>query len=170
MLPMHNVIPMIDPFIQAVIDGNTEIVASGLERGRNPNQPDRFGWIPLHRAAANDRAEVANLLIAAGSSIEARGTDCWTPLHLAAVSGSASVVSLLVEAGANVNAQSEFGDTPLHLCVISRNVESAGALLTGGALLTVENKKGLSPLADAEARGRTALSELFSRWSLDHLE
>src|SRR5882724_3317034 len=116
---------MHDPFVQAVIDGDMDAVASGLVQGRDPNQSDRFGWVALHRAAANDKEDVARLLIAAGALLEVRGTDGWTPLHLAAVSGSTNVISLLVEIGADVNAQSSVGDAPLHLCVTSRCVDSA---------------------------------------------
>ena len=43
--------PKQDPFIQAVIDNQREVVSTDLANGRNPNTPDEFGWIPLHRAA-----------------------------------------------------------------------------------------------------------------------
>src|SRR5262245_22566714 len=111
--------PKQDPFIQAVIDNQREAVITDLANGRNPNTPDEFGWIPLHRAAANNSAAVAKVLLQAGSSLTATGTDEWTPLHLAAVSGSSEVVELLIAAGADVDALSKFGDTPLHFCVIS---------------------------------------------------
>jgi len=54
---------MPDPFIQAVIDNDVEAVRAGLSDGRDPNFPDQYGWIPLHRAAANDSAEVAEILL-----------------------------------------------------------------------------------------------------------
>src|SRR5215470_18366939 len=99
---------MREPFIQAVIDDDSVAVAEGLAKGRDPNDADQYGWIPLHRAAANDSAQVAKLLLQAGSSLTATGTDGWTPLHLAAVSGSSEVVKILVAAGADINALSQY--------------------------------------------------------------
>lgn len=139
----------LDLFIQAVIKNDGDTVRAELANGRNPNEPDEFGWVPLHRAAANDSTEAAKILLAAGSTLEATGTDAWTPLHLAAVSGSARMVELLAAAGANVNATSNYGDTPLHLCVTSCNVEAAQTLLRAGANPAISNHKGLTPLAKA---------------------
>lgn len=94
---------MRDRFIQAVIDNDCDIVRAELANGRDPNAPDQYGWIPLHRAAANDSADVIQILLDAGSSLTAVGTDSWTPLHLAAVSSSTEAVRLLVKAGANIH-------------------------------------------------------------------
>jgi ankyrin repeat protein len=152
---------MPDPFIQAVIDNDVEAVRTGLTNGRDPNLPDQFGWIPLHRAAANDSAEVAELLLRAGSSLVAIGTDDWTPLHLAAISGSSRMVKVLVAAGAPVDALSYCGDTPLHLAFYP---ESAETLLKGGANPTILNLKGMTPLARAQNLGYSAVADVIRRW------
>lgn len=152
-----------DPFIQAVIDDQCEAVVDGLAGGRNPNTPDEFGWIPLHRAAANNSAAVAKILLQAGSSLTATGTDEWTPLHLAAVSGSSEVVELLIAAGADVDALSKFGDTPLHLCVTACDPKSAEMLLRAGAKPHPLNKRGLTPLVKARNQGCAPIVELLER-------
>jgi uncharacterized protein len=155
---------MPDPFIQAVIDNDEEAVRAGLANGRDPNLPDQYGWIPLHRAAANNSARVAMLLLQAGSSLTAVGTDRWTPLHLAAVSGSSDMVKVLVEAGAEVDALSYCGDTPMHLCIISRSVESVQTLLQAGANPHLLNDAGVSPLAAAQEEECTGIVKLIERW------
>jgi uncharacterized protein len=155
---------MRDPFIQAVIDDNEEAVRTGLANGRDPNLPDQYGWIPLHRAAANNSARVAKLLLQVGSSLSAVGTDRWTPLHLASVSGSSNVVKLLVEAGAEVDALSYCGDTPMHLCITSRSVESVQTLLQAGANPHRVNDEGVSPLAAAREEECTGIVKLIERW------
>jgi ankyrin repeat protein len=156
---------MPDPFIQAVLDNDAEAVRIALANGRDPNIPDQYGWIALHRAATNETADIGKLLVQAGSSLTATGTDEWTPLHLAAVSGSAAMVKLLVSAGAEVNALSYCGDTPLHLCVISCNSASAQALLAGGANPTLANHKGLTPMEKAQNEGCLSVAELIRSWS-----
>lgn len=150
-----------DPFVHAVLDNQSEAVIAGLKSGRDPNAPDRFGWIPLHRAASCNAAAVAKILVDAGSSLTARGTDGWMPLHLAAVSGSADVVELLINAGADVNARSKAGDTPLHLCITSRNERAARMLLEAGANPKLLNKKRISPLAKAKEKGCTSIRKLL---------
>jgi len=152
---------MPDPFIQAVIDNDVEAVRAGLANGRDPNLPDQYGWIPLHRAAANDSAEVGEILLQVGSSLVATGTDDWTPLHLAAISGSSRMVKVLVAAGAPVDALSYCGDTPLHLAFYP---ESAETLLKAGANPTLPNHKGLTPLARAQNLGYSAVADLIRNW------
>jgi ankyrin repeat protein len=152
---------MAEPFIQAVIDNDVEGVRSGLANGRDPNLPDQYGWIPLHRAAANDSAEVGEILLQAGSSLVATSTDDWTPLHLAAISGSSRMVKVLVAAGAAVDALSYCGDTPLHLAFYP---ESAETLLKAGANPRLPNHKGLTPLARAQNLGYNAVADVIRRW------
>jgi ankyrin repeat protein len=141
-----------------------------VKKGRDPNLPDQYRWIALHRAAANNRARIAELLIDAGSSLTARGTEGWTPLHLAAASGSTDVVSVLIKAGSDVNDPSDRGDTPLHLCVMSDRVvahvglRAAPLLLKAGARVDISNKKGLSPLTKAETQGATKMAVCFRRY------
>lgn len=153
-----------DAFIQAVLDNNCEAVIQGLSEGRDPNRPDQYGWIPLHRAATNGTAEALKILLQAGSSLTATGTEGWTPLHLAAVSGSSEAVKALVEAGADVDALSLYGDTPLHLCVAPCNVTSAETLLRAGAKPDLLNKKGLSPLVKAQQEGCNSIAQLLQDW------
>ena len=155
---------MSDPFIEAVLDGDIEAVRSGLAHGRDPNIPDRHGWIALHRAATCQNEEIGNLLIEFGSSLTATGTDQWTPLHLAAVSGCFKMVKVLVDAGADIDALSVRGDTPLHLCSASCSTESAQTLLEAGANAKLANHNGLSPLAKAKNDGCEALAHVIERW------
>ena len=102
------------------------------------------------------------LLLDAGSSITATGTEEWTPLHLATVSGSSRMVKVLVDAGAPIDAVSCYGDTPLHLCY---EVSSASILLEAGADPDRLNHKGLSPLMNAEKYGYTELAALIKEWA-----
>jgi ankyrin repeat protein len=109
---------MTSPLALAAIAGDLDRARFLLLRGADVNQPDQYGWLPLHRAAANNRAPLIRYLLAQGSHIEARGTDQWTPLHLACVSGSSRSVAALVRGGADVNSVARGDSTPLHLAMI----------------------------------------------------
>ncbi len=147
-----------DELIRAVHQGDIKTIVRNLNAGHDPNVQDQYGWTALHWAAAEHRDRIASLLIEAGSSIAARGTEGWTPLHLAAVSQSARVTETLLRAGADVNSQSIHGDTPLHLCVMPEKVDrhlglrTPWLLLSAGANVNIKNKKGLTPLAEAIAQ------------------
>ena len=103
--------------VLAVIAGEIDRVREMHAGGLSVIEPDQYGWLPIHRAAANDRDEIIRLLVEWGSPLEATGTDDWTALHLAAISWSCHAASELLKAGANVHARSYCGDTPLHLAV-----------------------------------------------------
>lgn len=147
-----------------------------LREGHDPTQPDPRGWLPLHHAAANDRARVIAALIAAGAPLEAPAGSGWTPLHLACANGSARAVSALVAAGADVNAPARSGDTPLHLALTivfdaeypslrRRSLRVArdmlGTLLAAGADPRALDGKGRSAADTARARGAPSLARLL---------
>src|SRR6478736_5758499 len=98
--------PTTRDLVLAVIAGEVDRVREMYAAGVSVTEPDEFGWLPIHRAAANDRDDIIRLLVKWGSPLEATGTEHWTPLHLASVSKSPRAVRALLEAGANVQARS----------------------------------------------------------------
>lgn len=166
------------PLVLAAIAGDLPRVRKLVAEGSPVNQPDRHGWLPLHRAAANDRGRVISFLLEAGSPIEARGNVGWTALHLACVSCSPRAVAALVAAGADVNAAARNGDTPLHLAPVivigkghpelrRQSLRAARrmfhTLLTAGADPLARNAKGQSPADAARERGAPTLAALLER-------
>ena len=146
--------PHQDAFVQAVISGNLKLVRQMHQAGALVAAAYRFGWLPIHRAASNDRDKIIQLLIKSGSPIEAKGTEGWTPLHLAAVSKSTRAVAALVSAGADVNAKSDFGKTPFHLAIgptiNEPMLETARILVAAGATTDPSSTEGKTPLDEAE--------------------
>jgi len=67
----------------------------------------------LRNAAINGHAAVVELLLAAGSDVDAQDNAGWTALQGAAAYGHAAVVELLLAAGADVNAKSNIDGTAL---------------------------------------------------------
>jgi ankyrin repeat protein len=68
---------------------------------------------PLHRAANQEAAEVAELLLSKGADPRAQDKTGCTPLHIAAMNGHERVVAVLLSKGSDVNAKGEGGWTPL---------------------------------------------------------
>jgi ankyrin repeat protein len=78
----------------------------------NKDDIDLEGW-DLHRAAKENRSDIARSLIARGDDIEAKDDDGWTALNRAASCNSLDVARLLIEKGAEVDARDGNGSTPL---------------------------------------------------------
>eukprot|EP00961_Rhodomonas_salina_P238763 3226936-Rhodomonas_salina.1 len=81
------------------------------------------GKTPLHFVAAEGHAEVARVLVGAGTDKETKDKDGGTPLHFAAFEGHAEVARVLLEAGADTEAKDKNGDTPLHDAALAGYVE-----------------------------------------------
>jgi ankyrin repeat protein len=145
--------PTTRDLVLAVIAGEVDRVRELHDAGVPVAEPDQYGWLPIHRAAANDRDEIIRLLVNWGSPLEATGTDGWTPLHLASVSRSPRAVRALLEAGADIHARSAYGATPLHLAVGSTItkplLETVQILVSSGADRTAVDDKGETPLDES---------------------
>jgi len=73
---------------------------------------DLEGW-DLHRAAQENRLDIARALIARGDDIEAKNVEEETPLHRALEPEKLDIARLLLDQGANVDAETWSGTTPL---------------------------------------------------------
>jgi ankyrin repeat protein len=151
--------------VLAVIAGEIDRVREMYAAGVSVTEPDQYGWLPIHRAAANDRDKIIRLLVKWRSPIEATGTNNWTPLHLASVSRSYHAVNALLEAGADIHARSVFGHTPLHLAVgptISEGLlETVRVLVLAGADRNVADNNGQTPLDEAREIGHLELLSIL---------
>jgi ankyrin repeat protein len=145
--------PTTRDLVLAVIAGEIDRVREMYAVGVSVTEPDQYGWLPIHRAAANDRDDIIRLLIEWGSPLEPTGTEQWTPLHLASVSESPRAVRALVEAGADIHARSVFGQTPLHLAVgptvTESLLETVRVLVSAGAERDAADQNGTTPLDEA---------------------
>jgi ankyrin repeat protein len=159
--------PTAREFVLAIIAGNTERVRKLHAAGAGVTEADQYGWLPIHRAAANDRDEMIRLLIEWGSPLEPTGTEMWTPLHLASVSRSHRAVSALLKARANIHARSVFGQTPLHLAVgptiTEALLDTVNILVSAGADPNSIDHDGKTPLSEAREIGDPALVKIVEK-------
>ncbi|WP_245642510.1 ankyrin repeat domain-containing protein [Nonomuraea candida] len=133
---------------RAALNGETETVGKLLASGADPNRPSEGEeeGLPLCAAAAWDRTEVAEALLAAGAEVDGRESGGWTALLWAAANGHAAVARLLIEAGADVDTTNDDGDTALTLAARRGALGVVQALLEAGADHQKYDGDGDSPL------------------------
>lgn len=100
----------IDEFLKVI----KRLIAAGADVNRKPQKRYIMNLLPLHIASLKGCRETAELLIAAGSKLNAQDdTYGFTPLHCAALSGKREVVELLISKGADLDLKDSSGITPL---------------------------------------------------------
>ena len=189
------------PMSAAIENGKHAVVALLVQNGVDPDQPHLvLGFLshepappdrlPLVFAAALGKDKVVDVLLAAGSNVDAKSRDrsksssflhpfsIWqTALHLAAQQGHAKVALKLIQADADVNALNEFGETPLHCAVTvyqphpsnlialapTKVKTMAGLLIAAGSSVNRRSNCGASPLyRAAEADYSSAVTQLIT--------
>ncbi|MFG2073412.1 ankyrin repeat domain-containing protein [Nonomuraea maritima] len=137
---------------RAALSGDIETVGKLLASGADPDRPSEAahdggeGGLPLCAAAAWDRTEVAEALIAAGADVNARESGGWTALLWAAANGHAAVAGVLIEAGAEIDATNESGDTALTLAARRGALGVVQVLLDAGVDAGKYDGDGDTPL------------------------
>lgn len=90
-----------------------------LAYGADINQPDQFGYTPLHHQAMNRRgAEQVKLYLELGADVNQPSRMNGIPLHGAASHGSLDNVKILLEYGADLTAKDFWGNTPLETALM----------------------------------------------------
>jgi ankyrin repeat protein len=115
-----------------------------------------FVWTPLHYAARFGHKEITELLIAAGTDVNAKDEGEFTPLHWA---GTKEIVELLIAAGADVNVKDEYGGTPLASAVETKEIVEL--LIAAGADVNAKDKDDMTPLHEAASWGHKDVVELL---------
>ncbi|MBE9123192.1 ankyrin repeat domain-containing protein [Tychonema sp. LEGE 07199] len=138
--------------VKAVEQGDTNTVRHYLDLGISANS--RIGDQNLLHFAGSK--EVAELLIAKGADVNAKGAYGWTPLHIAAMSDRIKVAQTLIAKGADINAWGEAQFESCYICTtplfFARSPEMAKLLIAKGADVNAKNKDGITPLHTARSK------------------
>ncbi|MDY7576248.1 ankyrin repeat domain-containing protein [Actimicrobium sp. CCI2.3] len=120
------------PLMFAVQAGHCELIKMLLDTGRvQCNAIDTYGCTALHSAAKIGNTEIIDLLLKAGSAMEAVTPEGLNALHCATMFGHAGAVSMLMERSAgqlNIQA-SMLGWDALHIAAHQGNHEVVAALV-----------------------------------------
>ena len=132
-----------DSLIRRSLEYLKEFEEQGLA---NVEEPDLEDW-DLHRAAKENRADIALLLITAGADIEAEIIqERRAPIHNAAQQNKVDKLRLLLDQGVYPDARDEVGNTPLIYAATGGSTNTAKLLLQKGANVNAANNEGKTPL------------------------
>ncbi len=118
------------------------------------------GHTPLHVACRDGHTRIVELLLAAGSDVNAvEPTFGAVPLHKATYNGHADIVRLLVAApGVDLDVQGATnGYTPLHDALWHGYADCAAVLVEAGARLDLRGHDGATPMQLARQAFRAGL-------------
>jgi ankyrin repeat protein len=110
------------------------------------------GRLPLHLALADEQVEIAEMLVRAGSNVNAVANWYgWAPLHMA--SGNEALFELMLAHGGQIDCRGTNGQTPLHKAATYGRDDIARYLIGKGASVDVQDDDGNTPLHVAAKRG-----------------
>ena len=133
-----------------------------LEEGASVESRDRFGVMPLARAAAAGELELVTLFLERGAPIDAQAIDGSTALYTAAENGRLPIVKLLVERGAKVSLPGRNGITPLTDSALEPRRALASIHADRAGLDATPNLKPVAPAGPPGVRWSAAPVELRS--------
>jgi uncharacterized protein len=115
---------------------NSGSKGQGIVRGgwpeRGERDPTPGAKTPLLYAVREGHADIAELLLDAGASIEKPDADGVTPLLMAVLNGHVVLAQKLINRGANVNVADWYGQTPLWSAVDLRDLDVSGPTKDNG--------------------------------------
>jgi uncharacterized protein len=120
--------------VNAVKAGDLRAVQKELQARHNPNEAEADGTTALHWAVEENRADLAQALLAAGANVNAANHLAMTPLAVALTGGNSAMTELLLKAGANPRvpvpelgtpllAAAHMGDTPVIEALLKAGVD-----------------------------------------------
>jgi uncharacterized protein len=159
-----------DPIHSAAQKGDLAKVKELLKQDPSlVSAKDKMGRTPLHLAAENYRADVAEFLIVSGADLNAKDSNGgFAPLDLALASFRyKEMVELLLTKGADPNATSNQGLTPLQEAAMRGQRDAAEMLLAKGANMNAADDKGETALLWALLMGHMDLARFLINANAD---
>lgn len=147
-------------FIMAISQGNQSIVKALVNTGIEVNPlPETAEHEPiLFLPIIYNHKEIVEILIDAGSDVNAKNAVNRTMLMAAANSSSKEIVRMLLTAGSDVNARDCNGNTAL---IKASSKEIAQMLIEYGADVNAKDERGNTPLIKAAENNRRDVVELL---------
>ena len=157
------------PMHLAAAEGHREVLAFLLEQGVNPNQPDRWGGLPLDDALLGGHQACADLLIAHNAvkgktvHLASEGESDHAALHAdgdavaellwAAFHGDLAGLRRSVAQGVAIHAADYDGRTALHLAAAENQLDAIKYLIAHGHPKQVRDRWNATPLDEARGEG-----------------
>lgn len=111
----------------------------------------------LQVAASFGLMSTVEILVAAGSDLEARDTAGMSCLHHGAAQGRHETVKMLLDKGADIEGRDGLGMTPLHWAASEGHVTTTRLLIQMGASIEARTNTGETPLYRATCKGHVGV-------------
>jgi len=121
-------------------------------------------------AAATDKPDYVNYLIASGNSPDDTDKEGRTGLMYAAMSNYADIAETLIEHAAKLDLRDNLGYTALHWAVQRGNTAIMRLLLAAKAFVDPQNAQGITPLMLATSNGNVMAVRLLLQNHADPLK
>jgi len=154
---------------EAAMQGDATLVKSLLLKKVDVNVAQGDGTTALHWAVYREDLDMAQALIKAGASLNAKTrVGSMTPLFMAAKSGNAAMIDLLLKSGADANVAGSTGTTPLMLAAASGKADAVKVLLARGADVNAKDiTNGQTAIMFAAALNRDAAIKVLAENGAD---
>ena len=151
--------------MQAVTHNDLARVRQLIHDGVDVNARDAHQDVPLIIAAYLGYTTIVQALLDAGADVTALDPEMHaTALHAAAYAGHTDAAALLIAHGIELDKQGPYnGYTALHDAIWQNHIATAQLLIDAGADLQLRSHAGETPLAFAQAQGRTEIAALIAQ-------
>ncbi|RSL49714.1 hypothetical protein CEP54_012310 [Fusarium duplospermum] len=150
------------PLIEAVQNGDHDLVWLLLNKGAHPDTLDSKGWSALHYAIKSKNKDIAWLLVTKKASMETHAEGVPDFLELALSVNDLSTALLLHEHGANLHATDSSGMTALHRACNKGILAHVRFLLNLGAKISVKDAENFTPLHQSVLRDSEEVVNLLA--------
>jgi uncharacterized protein len=135
-----------------------------IQLSGDPDQTDKDGRTLLMRAVIEGDAELVEMLVRSGASVNYQDRiNAYSALHFAAQDQRPDIIKVLVDAGANLEAMDSFGNTALNRATFysQGKGETILMLLGLGANPNNENNHGVTPFSLAKQIANYDVGQFF---------
>lgn len=146
---------------QAIEEENIEDLELFIEKNRNINYEDSFGWTPLMKAARHNKLSALDFFLGKGADINYQNKEGINVLMMASIYADEKFVAFLLDKGASLNAKNNEGANALMVAVKNGNRPIVELLLNKGVNINQTTHEGINVLMIALCKKHFDITELI---------
>ena len=136
-------------------DAHLQCIKLLVEKGADVNVHDKYGQLPLHRAAQANHVNCVELFVQLGADVNARDNKGETPLLAATENGKYECIKRLVELGADVKLGNKDDRPPLFILAKKGFHKCLKFIIQSGADVNIQDHMERTALIEAACKKRS---------------